>query len=95
MKTIDKMLNKADAEALFKNEAVLIGSNDVIPEHRAIRLFDASAADFAKHKPGETYNLYGFGGHTNIAYLTRSGFFLAASNSNMERCFDEMKAAQA
>ena len=60
-----KELNKAQVTALFEREAVLIGAEDLLPEHRVVALFGKDAVEHAKRMgggaPGRYANGYGVG----------------------------------
>ena len=79
------VLNKAQADALFNREAVLIGCADCVPEFRVAALFGADAAEFAKrtHK-GQCSNGYGVGDYT-LMYITYQGFLAAATFYNVKQ----------
>ena len=82
-----KELNKAQVAALFEREAVLMGSEDMVPEHRAAALFGNDAVKHAQSMdrtaPGRYANGYGVGGSTMFA-LTFRGFQAAASFHNVQ-----------
>jgi len=83
-----EILNKAQADALFRREAVLIGSEDVVPVFRAAALFGDSAVKHAKRRTGGQYsNGYGVGDYT-LDYLTLQGFQAAASFYNVRQLRD-------
>ena len=57
-----KILNKAQVEALFQREAVLIGRADVVPSNRATELFGKDAVKHARAiGTGSNWNIYGVG----------------------------------
>lgn len=79
------ILNKAQVDALFQREAVLIGTEDVVPAFRAAVLFGESAAKHAQSLPvGRYSNGYGVGDFT-LMYLTLRGFQAAASFYNVQQ----------
>ncbi len=79
------ILNKAQVDALFQREAVLIGTEDVVPVSRAAALFGDSAVEYARRCPSGRYsNGYGAGGYT-LMYLTFRGFQEAASFYNVQQ----------
>lgn len=90
-----QILNKATVDALFRCEAVMIGADDCVPEHRAIALFGEDAVkhvwclDYAM--PDKLRNLYGVGDFT-IGCLTYKGFLAAASYSNIRQLQKESSA---
>lgn len=80
-------LNKAQAQALFAERAILIGSGDVIPEETVVELFGEAAVAHAHtlDKAGGRYcNAYGAGGYT-ASYLTLSGFLSAVTYHNIRK----------
>lgn len=82
-----KELNKAQVAALFEREAVLMGTEDRVPEHRAAALFGEDAVEHAKRMDGGAHarytNGYGVGDYT-MFYLTFRGFQAAASFHNVQ-----------
>ena len=88
-------LNKLEAEILFSDRAILIGSADVIPEHEAIELLGEASVNYVKHL-GRTvkglYNGFGIGTYT-ASYLTLNGFLNAVSYHNVKILEEEAKAA--
>lgn len=76
------ILNKSQVDALFQREAVLLGHEDCVPEHRAAILFDKDAVEHAKSL--RHWNGYGIGDFT-LGYLTYKGFLAAASYSNIRQ----------
>lgn len=82
-----KELNKAAVETLFRQEAVLMGSEDRVPLHRAEALFGRDAMKHVKSlnasSPGRYLNGYGVGDYTMLA-LTYRGFQAAASFYNVQ-----------
>ena len=85
-----KILNKAMVDALFQREAVLIGSEDGVPEHRAAVLFGKDAVEHAKRR--NHWNGYGIGDFT-LGCLTYRGFQAAASYSNVRQLRKEAEDA--
>ncbi len=81
-----KILNKAQVDALFQREAVLIGTEDVMPVSRAVPLFGEDAVKFAKRlgEPRKYSNAYGIGDYT-LDYLTLQGVQAAASFYNVQQ----------
>ena len=79
------MLNCAQVKALFEQEAILIGSQDVVPEYRATELFGKEAVGFVSRcsKTGNWFNCFGIGGF-QLFYLTYAGFQQAASYANVQ-----------
>lgn len=78
-------LNKAQAQALFEDHAILIGGRDAIPEETAVELFGEEAVEHAHTLNGQSYelcNVYGIG-HYQQGYLTLQGFLTAATYSNV------------
>lgn len=90
-----KELNKAQVTALFEREAVLIGAEDLVPEHRGVALFGKDAVEHAKRMnggaPGRYANGYGVGNYTMYA-LTFRGFQAAASFYNVQLLRKECEA---
>ena len=85
-----KVLNKAQVDALFQREAVLIGTKDVVPAFRAAALFGEGAVKHASSFPvGRYLNGYGAGGYT-LLYLTYLGFQAAASFYNVQQLRDDV-----
>lgn len=82
-----KELNKAAVETLFRQEAVLMGSEDRVPLHRAEALFGRDAMKHVKSlnasSPGRYSNGYGVGDYTMSA-LTYRGFQAAARFYNVQ-----------
>lgn len=90
-----KELNKAQVAALFEREAVLMGSEDMVPEHRAAALFGKDAVEHAKSMDRAAHarytNGYGVGDYTMFA-LTFRGFQAAASFYNVQLLRKECEA---
>ncbi len=86
------ILNKAQVDALFRREAVLIGTADVVPTFRAAVLFGERAVEHAQRLPAGQYsNGYGAEGYT-LMYLTFRGFQAAASFYNVQQLRKEAQA---
>lgn len=89
-----KELNKAQVAALFAQEAVLMGSEDMVPEFRAAALFGKDAVEHAKRMdrsaPARYSNGYGVGAYTIFA-LTYRGFQAAASFHNVQLMRQEVR----
>lgn len=82
-------LRKEDALTIFEREAVLIGSNNVVPVYRAVALLGEEAVDFAS-KGGEDRNEYWLGSkEKSIAYLYKAGFLKAVTHRNIELLLQE------
>lgn len=90
-----KELNKAQVTALFGREAVLMGTEDLVPEHRVAALFGKDAVEHAKRmgggSPGRYTNGYGVGDYT-VSALTFRGFQAAASFHNVQVLREEAQA---
>ncbi len=87
-----KVMNKAQVDALFQYETVLIGTADVVPDSRAAELFGEQAVEHALAFPGgEYWNAYGTQ-VGNLTYLTYSGFLAAASCCNVHLLREGVKA---
>lgn len=82
-----KELNKAQVSALFEREAVLMGTEDCVPEHRAAALFGKEAIEHVrkmnKAMPGRYVKGYGVGNYTMLA-LSFCGFQAVASFHNVQ-----------
>jgi hypothetical protein len=89
---IDFTLSKARAEMLFLQEAVLLDTQDAVPEHRIVELFGPDAGRYAVRNmkcggylvPGVDCNLRGTGepGSPILAYFYHDGFLKIVSNHN-------------
>lgn len=81
-------LNKDQVAALFEREAVLLGTENRVPDFRAVALFGKKAVEHAHSmdasNPGYYANGYGIGDYTLDA-LTFRGFQAAASFFNVQR----------
>lgn len=82
-----KALNKTQVSALFEQEAVLMGTEDCVPECRAAELFGKEAVEHARNMdraaPGRYADGYGVGDYT-MSVLTFRGFQVAASFHNVQ-----------
>lgn len=86
---IEAFLNKQQAEALFAQECILLGSENVVPIARTVELFGRSCAEWIESgiglgcylRGGYHYNMWSAGG-ANVHYLTYSGFQQAVSWHN-------------
>lgn len=87
-------LSKAQADALFAEECILIGSRDVISEFRMVELFGEWLASWAEEhsehegllQGGQDYNSYCsvFGSEAHeIRYFTITGFYKAVTHHNI------------
>ena len=89
-------LNKAEAENLFRENAILIGSADVIPEHEAIEILGEESVGYAQYlgrnQKGRFCNAYGIGSYSAL-YLTLEGFMCAVTYRNIRILEEEAKAA--
>ncbi len=89
-----KVLNKAQVDALFQHEAVLIGTEDAVPVFRAAALFGERAAKYAQNCSDEQcWGGYGVGDYT-LMYLTLRGFRTAASFYNVMQLRTEAQHEQ-
>ena len=78
-------LNKAQAEALFAEKAILIGTRDAIPEETVVELFGEAAVAHAHTLDGQNWklcSLYGIGEYQQ-RYLTLNGFLTACTYNNV------------
>ena len=78
------ILNKLQANELFRCEAILIGSVDVLPVPKAVALFGEKAVSFAKDKEFKLWGAFGVGDFTTD-YLNYTGFLAAVSYYNVEQ----------
>ena len=86
-------LNRAQAQALFEEKAILIGGGDAIPEETVVELFGEAAVAHAHtlDKAGGSYcNAYGVGDYT-APYLTLSGFLRAVTYHNIRKLESQHK----
>ena len=91
--TIKKTLNKDEATRLFYENAVLIGSQDGIPDEAVIALLGEEALDFVVRvhaRPSERRVGYGIGSHTEMC-LPLQGFFVAVTHHNITTLLRERK----
>ena len=89
---INKTLNRAEAEELFLQEAVLFFGQDAVPEYRVYELFGEPAADFATRNMhfegylacGRDYNSTGACTEERpmIKYFCKAGFMKLVSEHN-------------
>lgn len=88
-------LNRAQAQAIFEEKAVLIGSRDVVPEEAVAELFGEDAVAFTRSLPESNRfcNGYGVGDYT-FRYFTLSGFFIAVTYRNICKLRMERKSAE-
>lgn len=82
------ILNKSQVDTLFQREAVMLGGEDCVPDHRVAILFGIEAVKHvrrmdrdnkARYKTG-----YGIGDFTLFA-ITYRGFLAAASYYNVKQ----------
>ena len=61
-----KTLSKAEAKRLFNENAVYVGTNDILPLETAVNLFGKKSVEFTRKKalekkaPGQYWNIYYF-----------------------------------
>ena len=83
-----KELNKDQVAALFEREAVLLGTENSVPDFRAVALFGKKAVEHAhtmNDSKGDRYVIgYGIGDYTLLGLAFR-GFQAAASFFNVQR----------
>lgn len=79
-----EILNKRQADELFRREAILIGRDDVLPASKAVALFGKKAVSFAKDKEFKRWGAFGVGDFT-ADYLNYAGFLAAVSYYNVEQ----------
>lgn len=77
------ILNKLQADELFRREAILIGRDDAIPIIKAVELFGERAVSFAKGQKN-SWNSFGVGDFT-LDYFNHTGFLAAVSYYNVEQ----------
>ena len=83
-KMIEKPLNRAQAEALFSENAVLIGKTDVIEKETAVKLLGEDAYNFAiRNAKTRAVNGYGIG-HFTMSYITEEAFYLGITYLNVD-----------
>ncbi len=78
------MLNSTQVNQLFRQNAMLFGNCDGVPECRVVELFGEEAVDYVMRKDycEGFYNGYGIGDCT-VGYLTYKGFRVAATYANV------------
>lgn len=76
-------LNREMTDALFRENSVLLGSVDRIPEQNALELTCKEAVEFARRMYKNSFNGYG-NGNTTICGLSLEGFRLAVTWMNIE-----------
>ena len=80
-----KLLNKAQVDAMFERVAILIGSEDGVPDFCAAELFGEEAIRYVtSFTGGHGWNRYYVGSYS-CEYLTRSGFQVAATFHNLQQ----------
>ena len=89
---MDKTINKAEAMEIFEKEAILLGSEDVLPFYKAIDIFGEMAAAFIDDnmkyegylKGGVDYNALGACSESRpiMYYFYKAGFMLVAVQGN-------------
>ena len=83
-----KKLNKAQALALFEENAILFGDRDAVPETTAAALLGRPAIDYlmAEDKTGSRgfWNAIGMNDHipSLVTYITFAGFMRAVTYNN-------------
>lgn len=84
---MNRPLNKEQVKVLFEQEAVLMGTENRVPDFRAAALFGRDAVEHARRmgtsRPGFFFNGYGVGDYTMGAPTLR-GFQAAASFYNIQ-----------
>lgn len=98
---MNKMINKSEAMEIFEKEAVLLGSEDVLPFYKAIDIFGELAAIFIddnmKHNGylvgGTDWNSIGActKSRPSIDYFYKSGFLKLVSEYNYLISIEEHK----
>ena len=76
-------LNREMTDALFRENSVLLGSVDRIPEQKALELTCKEAVEFAMKMCKCSFNGYG-NGNATICGLSLEGFRLAVTWMNIE-----------
>lgn len=88
---IERPLNKAEAEKLFLENALLIERTNVIERDTAVSLLGQDAYKFAvSHTKARAENGYGIG-HYTLWYMTEEAFYLGVTYLNIE--FHRIKKA--
>ncbi len=78
------MLNSKQVDQLFRQNAMLFGVCDGVPEYRVVELFGKAAVDFAVSLRDNQRNYNGYGVRDYTAhYLTYTGFQVAATYANV------------
>lgn len=86
------ILNKAQVDVLFRREAVMISTEDVVPLFHVKAMFGTDAVKHARSLgAGKSWNSYGAGNY-NLEYLTLPGFQAAASFYNVQQLRGEDQA---
>ena len=66
--SMNRPLNKEQVKGLFEQEAVLMGTENCVPDFRAAALFGGDAVEHARKmntsRPGFFFNGYGVGDYT-------------------------------
>ena len=96
-----KTINKSEAMAIFEKEAVLLGSEDVIPFYKVIDIFGERAAIFIDDNMKQNGYLVGgadwnaMGACTKdrplMNYLYKAGFLKLVSEYNYQIAIEEYK----
>lgn len=88
-----EQLNKAEARKLFEENAVLIGSTDVLPVQIAKELLGAEVINAtleSRDSAGKYYNIWG-NDCKFCKYLTETGFFMAVTRHNIDLLGEPIK----
>ena len=83
-----RTLRKAAVDVLFRQEAVLIGDMDIVPEHRVAYLFGEDAVGYVRRieSAGECKYMRGYHfGDFTLLTVTFEGFQAAASYHNAQQ----------
>ena len=92
LRQLQALIEEAQVAALFELEAILIGTENCVPESRAVVLFGKEAVEYVrKLSPGSYWNVYTAGGCA-VEYLTFRGFQAAASFHNVQLMSREAQA---
>ena len=81
----DETINKAKADELFKEHAILFGTRDAVPESIVIGLFGGKSAASVKSNyknAGKFWNTYFYDGDYESTYITELGFYAACTFHN-------------
>lgn len=103
---IETTLSLQQAEALFQQEGIMLGSENTLPVFRAVELFGATAGEWIKKNMGdqphqlhggEDYNARGSCTKERplIYYLRRSGFFKLVTEHNYRILAQQYKSSGA